>query len=329
VVDVDGEATSMAGRGLFGQRPAGAVTIVETPVLRSYARRARIAFFALTPAMAAMVGAVLATVMDPAQAVVLGLLCGLVVGLVVGVVVQVWPVLRALWHWAVEIGLSALLVGGAAVLASAVGWPLSLATVAVLAGSCAAVGPVRRRLVAWGWCAVVRHRLRLCFAEVIRSANRVRPGSLPMLLLARPTPAGERVWVWLRPGLDLSDLEGRADKLAVACWAREVRVVRASDRFAALVRVDVTRRDPLTDVFASPLVGLVPRPTGTTGSAGAGGVEGLALDLPDVPEEIETPPATRQVPAPRAIPATLVEPQPATSARKTRSRATTSTRARR
>ena len=65
------------------------------------------------------------------------------------------------------------------------------------------------------------------------------------MLWARPTPAGERVWLWLRPGLDLTDLDGKTGKVAVACWAGEVRVVRASARFAALVRVDMTRRDPL------------------------------------------------------------------------------------
>ena len=157
------------------------------------------------------------------------------------------------------------------------------------AAAVALVGPVRRRIVAWFWCAVVRHRLRLCFAEFIRAASRVRPGSLPLMLLARPTPAGERVWLWLRPGLDLSDLEGRADKLAVACWASEVRVVRASDRYAALVRVDVTRRDPLMAMVASPLAGLA---AGRSGEAvpSPAVVEGWALDLPDVPEELPAPP---------------------------------------
>jgi hypothetical protein len=136
------------------------------------------------------------------------------------------------------------------------------------------------------------------------------------------------VWVWLRPGLDLSDLEGRADKLAVACWASEVRVVRASDRFAALVRVDVTRRDPLTEVFTSPLVGLVPTPSGPSGPA-MGDVDGLALDLPDVPEEMEVPPAVRPAPPPRAVAAKAAsEPRSATSPRSTAT-ARTSTRARR
>ena len=62
--------------------------------------------------------------------------------------------------------------------------------------------------------------------EFIRAANRTAPGRLPLILVARPTPAGERVWLWLRPGLDLADLDGRTDKLAVACWAGQARVPR-------------------------------------------------------------------------------------------------------
>ena len=59
-------------------------------------------------------------------------------------------------------------------------------------------------------------------------------------------------------GLALSDLEGRTDKLAVACWANEVRVVRASSTYAALIRVDVTRRNALAAPVAPVLPGLVP-----------------------------------------------------------------------
>lgn len=271
----------MARNKLF-DRPAGAVTIVETPVSRSYARKARITFLGLAPTVAALVSAVLATLVAPAMALAIGIGSGFVVGLLVAVVVQVWPVLRTLWHWAVEVVLAGGVVAGMAMSASAIGWPWALTGAAVVGGGVAAVGRVRRRLVAWAWCAVVRHRLRLCFAEFIRSTNRVRPGSLPLLLLARPTPAGERVWLWLRPGLDLSDLEGRADKLAVACWASEVRVVRASARFAALVRVDVTRRDPVAAVVVSPLARLVGAPADTSVPI-MGQVVGL--DLPDVPEE--------------------------------------------
>jgi hypothetical protein len=46
----------------------------------------------------------------------------------------------------------------------------------------------------------------------------------------------------------------------VACWAKDVRVLAASPRYAALIRVDVTRRDPFADRVPSPLALLVPRP---------------------------------------------------------------------
>jgi hypothetical protein len=272
---------------LFGDRPAEAVAIVEAPVSRSYARKARIAFVSVTAVAGALGTVSLATVMAVVPAVVLGCVAGAVCGLAVAVVVRVWPVLRVLWHWAAEIATLSAVVGVASVLAQLLHRALALAVVVGVAGLLAVIGPVRRCLVAWGWCAVVRHRLRLCFAEFVRAAARVSPGCLPLILLARPTPAGERVWVWLRPGLDLAELEGRVDKLAVACWASEVRVVRASDRYAALVRVDITRRDPLTALVPSPLAPVA----GPAGEPVAPPVRvWLGLDLPDVPEELLDPP---------------------------------------
>ena len=122
-------------------------------------------------------------------------------------------------------------------------WWWSTSLLAVI-GLGSAITPVRRRVVAFAWCAIVRHRLRVCFAAFIRSRNRLDPGLAPVILTARPTPAGERVWVWLRTGLDIDELERSTAKLAVACWASEVQVC-GSRRFAALVRLDVTRRDPL------------------------------------------------------------------------------------
>jgi hypothetical protein len=148
-----------------------------------------------------------------------------------------------------------------------------------------AVRPLRRFVRAWVWCAIVRHRLRLSFAAFLRSRNRIDVrGAQPLILLARPTPAGERVWVWLRPGLDLEELENNTAKLAVACWAASVRVACWSPRHAALVRIDVTRRDPLTGLVVSPLVGLVPpspaRPVPADGDPLGG------LDLDQVPEPV-------------------------------------------
>jgi hypothetical protein len=108
---------------------------------------------------------------------------------------------------------------------------------------------------------------------------------LPLILWARPTPAGERVWVWLRPGLDLGDLEGKTGKVAVACWVGEARIVRASTRFAALVRVDLTRRDPLVATNLSPLAALVAHLRKNDADTPVSpAVPLVGLDLADVPE---------------------------------------------
>jgi hypothetical protein len=272
---------------IFGDRPAGAVAIVEEAVSRSYARKARLSFFVVTAAVATVTSLGLASTMHFAAAAVVGVLSGLVCGLAVAVLVFVWPVLRVLWHWAFEAAAALAVLVPLTLLARA-SHPLLAGAVALALSVLFLVGPVRRRLVAWGWCAVVRHRLRLCFAEFLRTPGRLRAGSLPLILAARPTPAGERVWVWLRPGLDLGDLDGKTGKLAVACWASEVRVVRASDRYAALVRVDITRRDPLTGLVASPLPSLIPgqRPAA---DAGPTKLPALALDLSDLPADLPSP----------------------------------------
>jgi hypothetical protein len=106
---------------------------------------------------------------------------------------------------------------------------------------------------------------------------------LPLVLWARPTPAGERVWLWLRPGLEVADLDGKAGRIAVTCWASEVRVVRASQRYAALIRVDIARRDPLANRVESPLAALVPRPR-TSDVPVSPAVPTVGLDLADIPD---------------------------------------------
>jgi len=295
----------MMRASLFGGRPPGAVAIVEPPVSRSYVRKARLAFVAAGITVGVTVWAAGSVGSSAVVGLVVGVLAGLVAGLVAAVLVRLWPVLRVLWHWVGEITAVVMAAWLFGLLASLPGTAFLVVAVVQTAGACAvaAVPLVRRRVlplarrgwrgvVAWLWCAVVRHRLRLCFAEFIRAASRVHPGSLPLILLARPTPAGERVWVWLRPGLDLSDLDGRTGKMAVACWAGEVRVVRASARFAALVRVDVTRRDPLTGVVAWPLAEAIPAQSGPFGIAPAASLAGL--DLPDVPEQQPEPPVGRR-----------------------------------
>src|SRR6266536_4383704 len=278
----------MSQSRMLGDRPVGAVTLVETPVSRLYAHKARVAFFATTAVVGALSAAVLSFLMPLLWALALALFAGAVVGFLVAALVRAWPVLRVLWWWAFEITTVGALTAGTVALAHLTMPLIALGVLVVLAALVRLVRPVWRFVSAWGWCVIVRHRLRLCFTEFIRAANRMAPGRLPLILWARPTPAGERVWVWLRPGLDLDDLDGRTDKLAVACWSGTARVVRASARYAALVRVDITRRDPLTGKVVSPLAEQFDDETWSTIPVSPG-MAPVGLDLDDVPEPSDEP----------------------------------------
>jgi hypothetical protein len=272
---------------LFGDRPVGAVSLVEASLSRSYAHKARLAFFATAAVAGALAALVLSAGLAVPAAVLIGVLLGVVVGFVVAVVVRAWPVLRVLWWWVGEITAAGIVLTASVMLARLTAPLVAMLALLALAGVVAGVGPVRRWVWAFGWCGAVRHRLRLCFGQFIRSSARGQVGSLPLILLARPTPAGARVWVWLRPGLALTDLEGKTPQLAVACWAGEVRVVRASPRYAALLRVDLARRDPLTRLVSSPLVDLLGgwHPDAPVSP----GMPPVGLDLDDVPEPAPEP----------------------------------------
>jgi hypothetical protein len=260
------------------------VSLAEGNAFRTYAARARLAFLALTTSGAVLGAIVLAQRFDPAWGFLLGGVAGFLVGLVVGCVIAVWPLLRVLWHWATEI---TLVLTGAIVWSVLTAWssawvPLTLYT--AVATVLTAVPRLRRRAWALVWCAIVRHRLRLSFAAFIRSRNRLHGrGGSPLILLARPTPAGERVWVWLRTGLDMAELESNVDRLAVSCWASEVQVTRTSPRHAALVRVDITRRNPMTMMVDAPFATRVPDVAAPL-SAVADPSGGLEID--DVPADL-------------------------------------------
>lgn len=81
---------------LFSERPVGAVTLVETPVSRSYAQKARVAFLVVAASVALVVAATASVALPLVLAVVVGLLSGAVCGLVVACLVRVWPALRVL-----------------------------------------------------------------------------------------------------------------------------------------------------------------------------------------------------------------------------------------
>jgi hypothetical protein len=284
-------------RGLTGRR-SGTVTVIEEQVRRSYLRNAKITFWVLWAVCGLLAAVVLDGRIPPVLAPLAGLLIGLVPALLAAGLIIAWPVLRALWWWAPEIGATAGLFTGWVQLAQHTTLIERLAAVALSTGIPAAIGPVRRRVIAAAWCLITRHRIRTCFSEFIITN---RTGSLPLILWARPTAVGERLWIWLRPGLDLNAVQQQLDKIAVACWASTVAAEAASDSNSAYVRMDIKRRDALTGIITSPLVGLVtpgaPAPERDTIALPS------ALDLPDV-DAAEVTPA-------KAAPFTRAEKKPA------------------
>ncbi|BCJ59004.1 hypothetical protein Jiend_24260 [Micromonospora endophytica] len=234
--------------------------------------------FILTAVILGVLGAVVAaSYVHPIVALFIGAAIGVPCGALAWLLVRIWPVLRLLWWWTPEIVLAVALLTAWVQLATHTPTIVTLAVVAVVLGVPAAIPTVRRQVVAWVWCLAVRHRLRVCFAQFI-IAN--QSGSLPLILWAKPTPVGERVWVYLRPGLSLADLEGRLDKIAVTCHASSVLVERASDGNAAYLRFDVKRREVLTATVTSPLAEVITPDAPATDRPTP--VIPTALDLPDV-----------------------------------------------
>lgn len=281
----------MGAGGLFSRTPVGAVAVVDPPASQWYARRARITFICVGLGCWAITAALLDVSLALWQAVGLGLVVGFALGLVTALVVRAWPVLRTLWWWSLEITIVAGVVAGVSALARLLpSWWLALAVALVPMAAGLLVRPVRQFVWAWSWCVVDRHRLRLYFTQTLRGAGgSSRPMPLPLILWARPSPAGERVWLWLRAGLSLEDLDGKTPRIAVACvGASQVRVCRARENSSALVRVDVTRRDPLTGEIPSPLALLIPSLNQRTAADPAvpvsPAVPPVGLDLADVPE---------------------------------------------
>ncbi|MFV2100001.1 hypothetical protein [Micromonospora sp. LOL_024] len=295
----------------FGGRSTGTVTVIEARVHRSSARNARLAFV-MTAVIAGLLAAVVAaSYMHPILALFVAVGVGVPLGGIVWVLVRIWPVIRLLWWWTPEIGLAGLLLTGWVQLASHTPAVVTLLVVALVVGVPAGVPVIRRRLVAWGWCLIVRHRLRVCFAQFI-IAN--QSGSLPLILWAVPTPVGERVWVYLRPGLSVKDLEARLDRIAVTCHASTVLIERASDGNSAYVRFDIKRREVLTANVGSPLVDVIDPDTPTVEQAPP--VVPTALDLPDVQAPTITLPkqADRKPAKPAATTANGSKPEASTSA---------------
>ncbi len=234
-------------------------------------------FHVLWPVIGLLSATVLASKWHPILALLAGIGIGLVTAFIAAALVAIWPVIRTLWWWAPEITLALALVAGWIELADHTTLPYRIGIVITLIGVPVAIRPVRQPIIAVCWCLITRHRIRVCFSEFIITN---RTGSLPLILWAIPTRVGERVWIHLRPGLALTDLQDRADLIAVACWADTAIAERAPGFNAAFVRLDIKRRDALTAPASTPLLDLItpgtpPRDRDTLPVP-------TALDLPDV-----------------------------------------------
>jgi hypothetical protein len=260
--------------GVFSQR-GGTVTVIEQPVMRSFMRKAKIVFWIVFLAVGLLAAAIIASKWQPILALLAGGLIGLITAAITASAVAAWPIIRVIWWWLPELSLTGSLILGWEELASHTGLAVRIVTVTLIVGVPAGIAPVRRWVYRLAWCQVSRHRIRTCFNEFIITN---RTGSLPLVLGARPTPAGERLWVVLRPGLSLADLQQRADKIAAGCWADSVIADRANLSNAALVRIDIKRRDPLTRTNDSPLKALF----GTVIPGRKPAPAPVALDLTDV-----------------------------------------------
>ena len=273
---------SKSTRGFGFGRRSGTVTVIEQKVLRSSARNARMAFIVTALIVGILAMTVASDHVHPILAALLAAPIAFVAGGLVWTLVRIWPVLRLLWWWLPEIGAGMALAYGWIALANATPAPVTLAVIAPVVGIPAAVPAIRRRVTAYAWCFIVRHRLRVCFSQFI-IAN--KSGSLPLILWARPTPVGERVWVYLRPGLSLSRLQSRLDEIAVTCHASSVLVELASEsKKAAYLRFDIKRREVLTAKVSSPLPGVIDTQNMPAPYTAPTDVP-TALDLPDVPAE--------------------------------------------
>ena len=307
------------GRSTGGRN--GTVTIIEEPVMRNYARMAKITLWVVGISSALLTELITFTMWPLFWSILAALLVGFIVGSVASAAVIAWPVLRVLWWWLPEIAITAVVFGSLNIGWLELTWHhviLALRIIITLAvlGTPAAFRPVRRTVKAVAFCLLSRHRIRTCFSEFIITN---RYGTLPLILWAKPTPAGERLWIFLRPGLAVSDVQDRADQIAVACWASSVVIELADPSNSALLRIDIKRRDPLTEVTTSPITnlatGFIPRTRPEPSTAPA------ALELTDVaPDDvIDGKPviaATKLTPSTRpkwpSSPAT-VPPQPGDS----------------
>jgi hypothetical protein len=146
-----------------------------------------------------------------------------------------------IWRWRWELAIFLGIPTGLALLASQLGWIWSVASTAMVA--VAAAWPENRHwLIAHIRGIITAHRVRTgCGQAWIQT----RSGKLPIILLTRPKPYGERVYIWCRAGICREDFEASRDILRCACWATDIYIT-SSTRYSHIVALDVIR-NPLSN----------------------------------------------------------------------------------
>jgi hypothetical protein len=156
-------------------------------------------------------------------------------------------VIVAAWRWRYELAAAAGLTEPWIALptAAAAGLTAGLTVALTLIAS---FQRGRRFLAGRLWCIVTPHRVRSACAHAwIHS----RYGKLPVILLTRSQPFGQRVYLWCRAGISATDFSSARDLLTAACMAMDVQVSRHS-RYAHLVALDVIRRKPSAERTGQP-----------------------------------------------------------------------------
>lgn len=143
------------------------------------------------------------------------------------------------YRWRYELGVAGAVTTMLLVLGPATGATV-IAVIAALIGAMACWPAGRRVLLARLWCIATPHRIRVgCGQAWIHS----RTGKIPVVLITRCEPFGERVYLWCRAGTSAFDFSSARALLAAACWAQDVRVA-CHPRYTHIVTLDVIRHAP-------------------------------------------------------------------------------------
>src|SRR4051794_30221565 len=94
---------SKSSRGFGFAGRTGTVPVIELKVQRSSARNARLAFIVTAVIVGVLAMTVASDHMHPILAALLAAPIGVVAGALLWTLVRVWPVLRLLWWWSLEI----------------------------------------------------------------------------------------------------------------------------------------------------------------------------------------------------------------------------------